>query len=195
MAPIVQFEKIIIRYVYVYDMGSTRAKKPSLKRKQRKQRKQRRTRRKRGVKGGTLSQCIEECNKHKDKYKMPVSQCIEECHKIWPADPLAGLPTKENPTSSGWYITMTDDRHWGKMYFLHNILEPDKDKSVYESIPRYDGATIGRVLLHEFKNIDLPILGYISHGGYVLSIDQHKLVWKRGDKLIPYLYNGEEPQN
>ena len=170
-------------------MGSTRAKKPSLKRKQRKQR---RTRRKRGVKGGTLSQCIEECNKHKDEYKMQVSQCIEECHKIWPADPLAGLPTIKNPTEHGWYITTTDDRHWGTMYFLHNSFEPEKP--VYERIPRYDGATIGMVFLHEFKNIDLPILGYISSGGYVLSIDQHKLVWKRGDKLIPYLYNGEEPK-
>jgi hypothetical protein len=184
MAPIVQFEKIIS---YVYAMFTTRRyrkiKKPGSNRKQR------RTRRKRGVKGGTLSQCIEDCDTHKAEYKMPVSQCIENCHKLWPADPLAGLPTMQNPTDHGWYITMTDDRHWGQMYVLHNILEPDK--SVYESIPRYDG---GRVFLHEFKNIDLPILGYISSGGYVLSIDQDKLVWKRVDKLMPYLYNGEEPK-
>lgn len=182
----------------MYDMGSTRAKKPSLKRKQRKQRKQRRTRRKRGVKGGTLSQCIEECNKHKDEYKMPVSQCIEECHEIWPADPLAGLPTIKNPTEHGWYITTTDDRHWGTMYFLHNSFEPNKQ--VYQQILQLNAqGTQVPLWLHEFKNIDLPILGYISHGGYVLSIeridDQNKLVWKRGDKLIPYLYNGEEPQN
>ena len=158
-------------------------------------RKQRRTRRKRGVKGGTLSKCIEDCDTHKAEYKMPVSQCIENCHKLWPADPLEGLPTMQNPTKHGWYITMIDDDRYGQMYLLHNTLEPYK--SVYESIPRYDGTTIGRVHLHEFKNIDLPILGYISRGGYVLSIlkinDQNKLMWKRGDKLIPYLYNGEEP--
>jgi hypothetical protein len=107
---------------------------------------------------------------------------------------LAGLPTMQNATEHGWYITMMDDDRYGKMYLLHNILEPDK--SVYESIPRYDGATIGRVFLHEFKNIDLPILGYISRGGYVLSIlridDQDKLMWKRGAELKPYVH-GEEP--
>jgi hypothetical protein len=109
---------------------------------------------------------------------------------------LEGLPTMQNSTEHGWYITMIDDDRYGKMYLLHHILEPMQ--SVYESIPRYDGATIGRVFLHEFKNIDLPILGYISRGGYVLSIlridDQDKLMWKRGDKLIQYLYKGEEPE-
>jgi hypothetical protein len=169
-------------------MGSTRIKKPGSKRKQR------RTRRKRGVKGGTLSKCIEDCNKYKDEYKRPVSQCIEECHKLWPADPLAGLPTMKNPTENGWYITTTDDRHWGTMYFLHNTFEPEK--SVYQQIIQLNAQRIPVPLwLHEFKNIDLPKLGYIS-SGYVLSIlridDQNKLVWKRGDTLKPYVH-GEEP--
>lgn len=139
-------------------------------------RKQRRTRRKRGVKGGTLS------------------KCIEECHKLWPADPLEDLPTKENPTTNGWYITKTDDRHWGTMYFLHNMFEPDK--SVYQRILQLNAQGIVPLWLHKFKNIDLPILGYISRGGYVLSIlridDQNKLMWKRGAELKPYVH-GEEP--
>ena len=80
------------------------------------------------------------------------------------------------------------------MYFLHNSLEPNKQ--VYQQILQLNAQGIQVPLwLHEFKNIDLPILGYISHRGYVLSINgQNKLVWKRGVELIPYLYNGEEPK-
>ena len=157
-------------------------------------RKQRRTRRKRGVKGGTLSNCIEDCNEHKDEYKRPVAKCIEECHKLWPANPLDGLPTKENPTTNGWYITTTYDRHWGTMYFLHNMFDPEK--SVYQQILQLNAQGIVPLWLHKFENIDLPILGHISRGGYVLSIlridDQNKLMWKRGATLNSYVH-GEEP--
>lgn len=147
-------------------------KKPSLKRKHR-------TRR--NLKGGTLS------------------QCIRECHAAWPADPLAGLPTRDNPTPNGWYITMERDRSYGDLHYLHSTMDPTK--SVFEQIPKLDGDSIGRLWLHTFKGIDLPPLGYNSHG-YILSIEQggrheaNKLVWKKeGSRLIPYIYGGTEPDH
>ena len=146
-------------------------KKPSVKRKPRTRRNQRK------LKGGTLD------------------KCIQECHAAWPADPLADLPTRDNPTPNGWYITMKDDRYYGKQYALHSIMDPNK--SVYE-LPKLDGGTLW---LHNFKGTDLPILDYISREGYVLSIERinhtgpNKLVWKRGHTLIPYLHGGKEPDN
>jgi hypothetical protein len=72
----------------------------------------------------------------------------------------------------------------------------DPTKSVFEQIPKLDGDSIGRLWLHTFKGIDLPPLGYDSHG-YVLSIEQSdptKLVWKKeGSRLIPYIYGQKEP--
>jgi len=168
-------------------------KKPGVKRKPRTRRKQTERR----FKGGTLDECIARCEKYVAEYKMPLAQCIKECHDVWPADPLAGLPTRDNPTPNGWYITMEDDRHWGRMYNLHSIMNPNK--SVFSQIPKHNGDTIDTVWLHEFKGIDLPILGYISSEGYELSIerihDRNKLVWKRGRTLIPYLYGGKEPDH
>jgi hypothetical protein len=147
-------------------MGSTRIKKPGSKRKQR------RTRRKRGVKGGTLSNCIKECTK--------------QCHVTW-----EGLPTKENPTKNGWYMTRHEETMHGMTYVthtLHHIMNP----ATSVSFPKHIN------LIDAFKNFetnqfDLPMLGYISSSGYVLRIDdQNKLVWKRGDKLKTYVH-GEEP--
>lgn len=145
-------------------------KKPCLKRKHRTRRNQRK------LKGGTLS------------------RCIRECHAAWPADPMAGFPTRDNPTPNGWYITMEHDRYYGELHHLHNTMDPTK--SVFEKIPKHDG--IGPLWLHEFKGIkgiDLPPLGYNSHG-YTLSIegDPNKLVWKKeGSRLIPYVYGEKEP--
>jgi len=167
-------------------------KKTGFKWKPRTRRNQRK-RSNRGFKGGTLDECIARCKKHVTEYKMPLSQCIKECHDVWPADPLAGLPTRDNPTPNGWYITMEYDRYYGRLYNLHSIMDPNK--SVHERIPKHNGDT---VWLHEFKNVDVPILGYISREGYALSIKRidHNgpttLVWKRGNKLIPYEH-GTEP--
>ena len=141
-----------------------------------------------------MDECIARCEKHVAEYKMPLAQCIKECHDVWPADPLAGLPTRANPTPNGWYITMEEDRNWGIMYNLHSTMDR-RTTSVFETIPKLHGDSIGWLWLHNFKGIDLPILGYISSGGYALSIDNKKLVWKRGHTLIPYLYGGKEPDD
>jgi hypothetical protein len=104
---------------------------------------------------------------------------------------LAGLPTRDNPTPNGWYITTEHDRHYGDLYYLHSTMDPTK--LVFEQIPKLDGDSIGRLWLHTFKGIDLPPLGYDSYG-YILSIEEKKLMWKKeGSKLIQYLYGGTEP--
>ena len=147
-------------------------KTPSLKRKQRRTR-----RNQRKLKGGTLTKCIKECT--------------DRCYDEWE---WKGIPTKIRPTNNGWYIIHDETTMYGFTYpmnSLHNNADPTKSVSVL-IIPKRGGSTID--LLDEFKNrdFDLPILGYISRGGYALSIDQNRLVWKRGDTIIPYVH-GEEP--
>jgi len=155
-------------------MFSTRrngnVKKPSLKRKHR-TRKQ--TKRKR--KGGTYSKCMKECT--------------DKCYDEW-----EGLPTKSHPTNNGWFIRRDEDTIYGITYmthYLHNNTDPAKSVSVL-TIPKRDGTTINLLDAFKTRGFDLPILGYISREGYALSIDNKKLVWKRGHTLIPYVYD-EEP--
>jgi hypothetical protein len=144
-------------------------KKTSLKRKHRTRRNQRK------LKGGTLDKCIKTCTDNWCEWD--------------------GLPTKKYPTNHGWYIIHDETTMHGFTYptnSLHNNADHTKSVSVL-TIPKRNGSTID--LLDEFKNrnFDLPYLGYISSGGYALSIDRNKLVWKRGnDAIIPYVYD-EEP--
>lgn len=158
-------------------MFSTRrhgnVKKPRLKRKQRRTRRNQRKR-----KGGTLDRCIR--------------KCTDQCYDEWVRK---GLPTKNDPTKHGWYIIHDEDTISGITYvynYLRNTLGPTKSVDVDVPIHTRDGTTMN--LLDAFKkpDFDLPLLGHISSGGYELSIDRNKLVWKRGSTIIPYVYD-EEP--
>jgi hypothetical protein len=108
------------------------------------------------------------------------------------------LPTKDNPTKHGWYIIHDETTMSGFTYVynnLHNKIDPAKSVDADVPIHKRDGTKIN--LLDAFKTpgFDLPPLGCISSGGYALSIDNKKLVWKRGHTFIPYLYGGKEPDD